>query len=251
MNCLMQPVTEYSMSSKNKSTVFLIPSALDDQYSPNQLAAGGVAQIAHLNHFAVENLRHARRYLRKLLPDLVIDNCTFYEMGKHADDQQLLKALAALNSGNDLGVISEAGLPGVADPGNKIVARAHQYKHRVKPLIGPGSVFLALMASGFNGQEFTFHGYLPREGKDRTKTVRHLEQTLHRTGYTQIFMETPFRNNQLLEDLLQVCNPETGLCIASSLTTDEEKIVTRPVSEWKKAQTNLHKKPAMFLLGRL
>jgi len=239
------------MKSKNKSTLFLIPAALDDQYSPDQLAAGAIGTIAHLNHFVVENIRHARRYLRKLMPELVIDECTFYEMGKHAGPQQLEKALGMLNSGTDVGVISEAGLPGVADPGNNIVALAHQSKHRVKPLIGPGSVFLALMASGFNGQEFTFHGYLPREGKDRTKTIRHIEQTLHRTGYTQIFMETPFRNNQLLEDLLQVCNPETGLCIASSLTSDEEKVVTRPVGEWKKSPPNLHKKPVIFVLGKV
>lgn len=239
------------MKSNAESTLFLIPSALDTEYSGDQVAIGAISQIEHLRHFAVENIRHARRYLRQLLPEVLIDDCTFFEMGKHAGPEETEKALKALESGNDVGVISEAGLPGVADPGNNIVAAAHRGGYRVRPIIGPGSVFLALMASGFNGQEFTFHGYLPREGQDRSKSLKQLEQTFNRTGYTQIFMETPYRNEQLLADIIKSCHPSTGLCIACALTTEDEYIRTMPVNNWKKMKTNLHKKPAMFLIGKI
>lgn len=238
------------MTSKTKPTLFLIPSALDTEYSPDQVPAADIANIAHVRHFAVENLRHARRYLRKLLPELVIDDCTFFEMGKHASESDTQAALQSLRSGNDLGVISEAGLPGIADPGNNIVALAHQNRIHVKPLIGPGSIFLALMASGFNGQCFTFHGYLPRDKSARPKALRDLEATLHRTGYTQIFMETPFRNQQMLDDLMSSCRSDTLLCIATALTTAQEKITTQSIADWKKSPPNLHKLPVIFLLGR-
>ncbi len=234
-----------------KSTLFLIPSSLNAEYSGDQVAINAIPEISHLRHFAVENIRHARRYLRQLLPDLIIDECTFYEMGKHAGPEELEHALQVLKSGSDIGVISEAGLPGVADPGNNIVAGAHQQGFRVKPIIGPGSVFLALMASGFNGQEFTFHGYLPRENQDRSKKLKDLEQTLNRTGYTQIFMETPYRNEQLLADILKSCLPSTGLCIACAITTPDEYIRSMTVAQWKKEKTDLHKKPAIFLIGRM
>jgi len=234
-----------------KSTLFLIPSSLNAEYSGDQVAINAIPEISHLRHFAVENIRHARRYLRQLLPDLIIDECTFYEMGKHARPEELEHALQVLKSGSDVGVISEAGLPGVADPGNNIVAGAHQQGFRVKPIIGPGSVFLALMASGFNGQEFTFHGYLPRENQDRSKKLKDLEQTLNRTGYTQIFMETPYRNEQLLADILKSCLPATVLCIACAITTPDEYIRSMTVAQWKKEKTDLHKKPAIFLLGRM
>lgn len=238
------------MTSKTKSTLFLIPSALDNEYSPDQVPFADIGTVAHVRHFAVENLRHARRYLRKLLPELIIDECTFFEMGKHSSESDAQAALQSLRSGNDLGVISEAGLPGIADPGNNIVALAHQNRIRVKPLIGPGSVFLALMASGFNGQCFTFHGYLPRDKSARPKSLRDLEATLYRTAYTQIFMETPFRNQQMLEDLMSSCRPDTLLCIASALTTPQEKITTQSIADWKKSPPNLHKLPVIFLLGK-
>lgn len=238
------------MTSKNKPTLFLIPSALDNEYSPDQLPTAETAAVAHVRHFVVENLRHARRYLRKLLPHIIIDECTFFEMGKHATDSDVQAALQSLRNGNDLGVISEAGLPGIADPGNNIVALAHQNRIRVKPLIGPGSVFLALMASGFNGQYFTFHGYLPRDKSARPKALRNLEATMYRTAYTQIFMETPFRNQQMLDDLLSTCKSETLLCIACAITTPQEKITTQTIADWKKSTPNLHKLPVIFLLGR-
>lgn len=238
------------MSSKHKSKLFLIPSSLDDQYSGGQVAANAVEQIAHLKHFAVENLKHARRYLRKLLPELVIDECSFFEMGKHAGPREMERALATLRSGADVGMISEAGLPAVADPGNNLVSAAHENGIKVVPIIGPGSVFLALMASGMNGQTFTFHGYLPRENQGRIKRIKELEQSVGRTGYTQIFMETPYRNEQLLEDILKTCNPEMDLCIACDITTPSEFILTQKIKGWQQSNIKLHKRPAIFLLGR-
>ncbi len=239
------------MTLLSKATLFLIPSSLNTEYSGDQVSISAIPEILHLRHFAVENIRHARRYLRQLLPELVIDECTFYEMGKHAGPEEKERVLTTLKSGEDVGVISEAGLPGVADPGNNIVAGAHQLGIRVKPIIGPGSVFLALMASGFNGQEFTFHGYLPRENQDRSKKLKELEQILTRTGYTQIFMETPYRNEQLLADLLKSCLPTTSLCIACEITMPDEYIRSMSVGEWKKEKTDLHKKPSIFLLGNM
>lgn len=239
------------MKSNADTTLYLIPSSLDTEYSGDQLPAHAVEEIGHLRHFVVENLRHARRYLRKLLPELAIDDCTFFEMGKHASPAEMEKSLATLQAGIDVGVISEAGLPGVADPGNNIVSRAHQHHYKVRPLIGPGSIFLALMASGFNGQCFTFHGYLPRENKGRVQRIHELEQALTRTGYTQIFMETPYRNEQLLGDVLKSCANHTGLCIACDLTTADEMITSKSVGEWKKTKVKLHKRPAIFLLGKI
>lgn len=234
-----------------KARLFLIPAALDTEYSGNQVGENVKTQISHLRHFAVEDLRHSRRYLRKLLPNVVIDECTFYEIGKHAPIVDQEKAIHTLRSGTDVGVISEAGLPAVADPGHGIVAAAHKNKILVRPLIGPGSVFLALVASGFNGQEFTFHGYLPKDNHQRSDRIKSLEQQLYRTGYTQIFMETPFRNMQLLDDVLKNCGSTTGLCIAASITTSDEFIRTMPIKDWKKEKVNLHKKPAIFLLGKI
>lgn len=239
------------MTSSAKPTLFLIPSSLDAEYSGDQLPEAARHDISHLRHFAVENLRHARRYLRKLLPELVIDDCTFYEMGKHASPDDHQQLIADLNAGNDIGVISEAGLPGIADPGNNIVALAHRQGARVRPLIGPGSVFMALMSSGFNGQSFTFHGYLPRENSSRMKKIKSLEQTLNQTGYSQLFMETPYRNDALLGDILNTCQPETGLCIAADLTTPTEFIKTLSIADWKKGTIKLNKRPAIFVLGKL
>lgn len=239
------------MNSKNSGRLFLIPAALDDQHSPDQLAKNALIQITHLRHFAVENIKHARRYLRRILPELVIDECQFYDIGKHADQGEVQRVRAALGSGNDIGVISEAGLPAVADPGNNLVARAHADGSQVKPLIGPGSIFLALMSSGFNGQQFTFHGYLPRDRHARTQKIRQMEQALRQTGYTQLFMEAPYRNDALLEDILKHCDAQTGLCVACDLTLASEYIRSATISTWRKTQMRFHKRPAIFLLGNL
>lgn len=233
----------------SKGTLFLIPSSLDEEYSPEQLPRAEVGRIEHLSVFAVENIKHARRYIRKLLPHVVIDDCRFFEIGKHAGDDELSEVIKLMLQGNDAGIISEAGLPGVADPGGRLVALAHREDIKVAPLIGPGSVFLALMGSGFNGQSFTFHGYLPREGASRIKKIKELEVLATKTGYTQLFMETPFRNESIFSDLLNTCHPETLLSVARSLTTDKELVKTMPVHRWKKSPPKLHKLPAIFGIG--
>ncbi|TVR41564.1 MAG: SAM-dependent methyltransferase [Cryomorphaceae bacterium] len=234
-----------------KSTLYLIPSPIDGSYNSHQVPLAETERIAHLRVFVVENLKHARRYLRKLLPEVAIDDCTFYEMGKHATPESLSRLWSTMKSGTDAGVISEAGLPGVADPGGSVVSMAHQMGMRVIPLIGPGSIFMALMASGFNGQQFSFHGYLPREGADRSKKIRELESQAHRTGYTQIFMETPFRNNALLDDILKSCGSSTMLCIARAISQADECINTRSIQDWQKSTPNLHKVPVIFLIGKI
>jgi 16S rRNA (cytidine1402-2'-O)-methyltransferase len=238
------------LKNDNKPVLYLIPSPLDEDFSVNQIPANVAETIAHLRHFAVEDLRHARRYLRKLLPELVIDDCQFFEVNKRSTESDLHPIQAVLKAGFSVGMISEAGLPGVADPGSNLVALAHKYNFKVQPLIGPGSIFLALMASGFNGQSFTFHGYLPKERGDRQRKIKELESTVIRTGYTQIFMETPFRNQHLLEDLLEGCLPTTMLCLAVTITTQSENIRTQSIDQWKKAVPNIQKKPAIFLIGK-
>lgn len=246
----MQPATKLWKTLPAKATLYLIPSPIDGTYSSHQIPLAEKERIGHLRIFVVENLKHARRYLRKLLPEVAIDDCTFYEMGKHATPESWAGLWSAMKSGADAGVISEAGLPGVADPGGSVVSTAHQMGMKVIPLIGPGSIFMALMASGFNGQQFTFHGYLPREGAGRTKKIHELESTAHRTGYTQIFMETPFRNNALLEEILKTCGGSTMLCIARGISQADESISTRSIHDWQKNTPNLHKAPVIFLIGK-
>jgi 16S rRNA (cytidine1402-2'-O)-methyltransferase len=240
------------MSSTNnkKAVVYLIPSPLDEEFSVNQLPTDVAAIVSPLRHFAVEEIRHARRFLRKLVPEVVIDECTFFVVNKRTSESELQPVLKLLQSGISVGMISEAGLPGVADPGANVAALAHRHNFQVKPLIGPGSVFLALMASGFNGQSFTFHGYLPKERNERLRRIKELETILNQTGYTQLFMETPFRNQHLLEDLLNTCNPQTLLCLAVSITTGNERIRTQTIEAWKKSPPDISKKPAIFILGK-
>jgi 16S rRNA (cytidine1402-2'-O)-methyltransferase len=238
------------LKANKKPKIYLIPSPLDEEFSVQQIASEVAPAVAHLRHFAVEEIRHARRYLRKLLPDLVIDDCTFYIVNKRTSTSELQPILKVLQSGISVGMISEAGLPGIADPGAHVAALAHKNNFSVKPLVGPSSIFMALMASGFNGQSFTFHGYLPKERPQRLSKIKDLENLLNSTGYTQLFMETPFRNHHLLEDILATCHPDTLLCIAASITTDQELIRTQSIAVWKKSPPDLKKKPAIFVFGK-
>lgn len=238
-----------SNPSKN-AAIYLIPSPLDGEFDVSQIAANVAPSVAHLRHFAVEEIRHARRYLRKLLPDVVIDECTFFIVDKRTTHNELQPILRLLQAGTSVGMISEAGLPGIADPGALVAALAHKNNFRVKPLVGPSSIFMALMASGFNGQSFTFHGYLPKERAQRINKIKELENSVAGTGYTQLFMETPFRNNHLLEDILATCHPETHLCIAVAITTEQESVQTKSIQMWKQFTPDLHKKPAIFGFGK-
>jgi 16S rRNA (cytidine1402-2'-O)-methyltransferase len=227
-------------------TLFLIPTILAPGTQETVLPPQIKAVVSELNVFFVEELRTARRFISSLKLDKVIDDITFYELNKDTPHDQTFVQLKKLKT--DAGIISEAGCPGVADPGAVAVGFAHQLGYTVVPLVGPSSILMALMASGFNGQSFTFNGYLPIDKQLRIKSLKDLEQIAKKKQQTQIFMETPFRNNQLLEDVLQNLNPETQLCIACDVTAEDEFIKTLRVKDWQKSTPDLHKKPTIFLL---
>lgn len=227
-------------------TLFLIPTILAPDTQETVLPPQIKAVVSELNVFFVEELRTARRFISSLKLNKVIDDITFYELNKDTPHDQTLAQLKKLKT--DAGIISEAGCPGVADPGSVAVGYAHKLGHKVVPLVGPSSILMALMASGFNGQSFTFNGYLPIDKQLRIKSLKDLEQLAKKKQQTQIFMETPFRNNQLLEDVLQNLNPETLLCIACNVTATDEFIKTLRVKDWRKSKPDLHKKPTIFLL---
>ena len=227
-------------------TLFLIPTILAPDTQESVLPPQIKAVVSELNVFFVEELRTARRFISSLKLNKVIDEITFYELNKDTPPDQTLAQLKKLNT--DAGIISEAGCPGIADPGAVAVGFAHQLGHKVVPLVGPSSILMALMSSGFNGQSFVFHGYLPIDKVLKIKALQNLEQTANKKHQTQIFMETPFRNNQLLEDILQTLNAETLLCIACNVTAEDEFIKTLPIKIWRKSTPDLHKKPTIFLL---
>ncbi len=231
----------------SKGKIYLIPTTLGDT-NPLQVVAAPVADvIKNIHHYIVENEKHARRYLRKLDIPQPIDTLTLYPLNKHTAPEDLPTYLKPALNGENMGVISEAGCPGVADPGSEIVRLAHEKNIAVVPLVGPSSILLALMASGMNGQQFAFHGYLPKDRKERIRKLREMEKAAGRQ--TQLFMDTPFRNNHVLEDLLQTCAPTTRLCIAADITLPSEYIKTQTIQQWKKTTVNLHKRPCIFLLG--
>lgn len=230
--------------------LYLIPNSLGNPDPDTYLSLQLQRLIARLNYFVVENTRNARRYLKTVNREIIIDDLTFYELNKHTVPGEIVTFLRPLLEGHDMGVISEAGLPGVADPGAALVQQAHLQSIVVIPLAGPSSIFMALMASGLNGQSFRFVGYLPVQRGERISAVKNLEKVADGTGETQIFMETPYRNNALLEDIFTACKGQTLLTIAADITMDSEMIKTATVGYWKKKKPDLHKRPAVFLLGR-
>ncbi|HSH68041.1 MAG TPA: SAM-dependent methyltransferase, partial [Bacteroidia bacterium] len=186
-------------------------------------------------------------YLKKAGLQRPLQDIILHPLNQHTPSQEISGYLKALSEGKNIGVISEAGCPGVADPGAEVVAIAHERHIRVIPLVGPSSILLALMASGFNGQSFTFHGYLPKERSERIKKLKELEKATQK-GQTQLFIETPYRNTHLLDDILQTCESTTLLCIACDITLPTEFIKTRRIAEWKKHIPDIHKKPTIFLV---
>ena len=205
--------------------------------------------ILGIRHFIVEELRTARRFLKAVEKSIDIDSLTFYEMGKHADVSRFNQYLEPLRKGQSVGVISEAGCPAVADPGADVVAIAQREGLRVVPLVGPSSILLAVMASGFNGQSFSFHGYLPIDAGARTKRLKQLESRSAAEHQTQLFIETPYRNEKLMADLLATCNPQTRLCIAAGLTTEQEYVRSQSIRDWKKnGLPQISKIPTIFAI---
>jgi len=228
--------------------VYLIPSLLheDGILSVPHYIIDAVKQCQVL---FVENERTARRYLKKLAKEIVIDDYEWFTVPGAAeapDTYQLFRN--KIKEEKTIGIISEAGCPGIADPGQQLVAIAHELNIEVKPLVGPNSILLALMASGMNGQQFRFTGYLPIKDPERNKAIKDLESESAKKNCTQIFIETPYRNNQLMEALLAICQPSTKICIAVDLTSDNEFIRTKTVSDWKRSKPDMHKRPAIFLL---
>ncbi len=206
--------------------------------------------ILGIRHFIVEEVRSARRFLKRVDRDIDIDSLTFYPMGKHADAALFASYLRPLEAGEAMGVISEAGCPAVADPGADVVAIAQKKGLRVVPLVGPSSMILAVMASGLNGQSFAFHGYLPIDATERVKRLKQLEVRAQQEHQTQLFIETPYRNAKLFETLCSTLRPQTRICVAAGITTDEEWIRTRTVAEWRRQRLpDLSKIPAIFLMG--
>lgn len=232
-----------------KGILYLFPATLGDSPIERNLPAHHLHLLKDSRHFIVEDLRSARRFLKKACPEIVIDNLSFSLLNEHTLAGEVGQLLNPAIEGNDLILLSEAGLPCVADPGAELVKTAHESGIKVVPMVGPSSILLALMASGMNGQNFAFAGYLPIDKKERIIRIKQLEADAYQKDQTQIFIETPYRNNQLLEALLQVCRPETHICIAASLTLDDEYIVSKSVEKWRKGQKpDLGKKPAVFLL---
>lgn len=210
---------------------------------------GTLEKVRALRFFVVENVRTARRMLGKMHMPCPIDELEFVELDKHnPENPDLLAYLGKALDGQDIGLMSEAGSPCVADPGALIVELAHQAGIQVVPLTGPNAMILALMASGFNGQSFCFHGYLPIKKQERVRKIKELEHRSMANNETELFIETPFRNNAMIEDLVKNCRPNTMLCVASNITTEDEKIVSKPISEWKSIKYDWNKKPAVFLI---
>lgn len=228
------------------SKLYLVPSVLDES-AGDTIPAYIVSAIKDCQVIFAENERTTRRFLKSVWKDIVIDDYEWYSIHK-AEEEQKQNFRQKILEGKNIAVISEAGCPGIADPGQKLVALAQQLDVPVKPLVGPSSILLALMASGMNGQQFEFLGYLPIDNNDRVKAVKEMEAVSQKKQSTQIFIETPYRNNQLLEVLLKTCRSSTQICIAAELTGKNEFVKTRTVEEWRKSKTDLHKKPAIFLL---
>jgi len=232
-----------------KGVLYLIPTVIAPHSESKALPADLVKLCSQLDYYLVENIRTARRCLSAMNISKPIPEITFRELSKKTEDTEIGDMMAPLFEGKSIGIMSEAGCPGIADPGAKAVAYAHQNQIRVEPWVGPSSIFLALMASGFSGQSFAFSGYLPIDKKEKTQAIRALEQTLFKTGQTQIFMETPYRNNQLIEDILKICAPQLKLCIARNINAEDEMIKTDTIKNWKNHKPELHKVPCIFLLG--
>ncbi|MBL7925008.1 MAG: SAM-dependent methyltransferase [Bacteroidia bacterium] len=231
------------------STLYVIPSSLGGENVGDFLPEGTLQVIRSLQHFIVEDAKTARAFLKTCNIPTPQAELGIHELDKHHPEQELKELMQALSEGKDTGLLSEAGCPGVADPGARIVAEAHRKGYKVVPLVGPSSLLLALMASGMEGQRFCFHGYLPFDRTERVKKIQRMEEAARSKKETQLFIETPYRNNPLFADLLQTLSGETKICLAVSLTTSHEWIRTLKVKDWKKEKPELHKKPCVFLIG--
>lgn len=230
--------------------LYLFPTQLGDTDFNNILPSFNLELIAGIKFFVVEDIRSARRFLKKCNSAIEIDSLTFFVLNQHTTPEETTTFIAPLKAGKDMGLLSEAGCPAIADPGAEVVALAQENHIQVVPLIGPSSIILSLMASGFNGQSFAFNGYLPIQQAERTKTLKKHESRIYAEGQTQIYIETPYRNMKILQDFIEICQPHTRLCIAVDITLTTEFIQTRALKDWKNNIPELSKRPCIFLLYR-
>lgn len=236
--------------SSKKGTLYMLPVTLGSDGLEQVLPAEVIAQARKLSTFIVENEKTARRFLSLFKTDKPVRELTLHLLNEHTSDAELPALLQPLLAGEDVGLMSEAGCPGIADPGARLAALAHKRDIRVAPLVGPSSILLALMASGMNGQRFSFLGYIPSDKQARINRLREIERQSLQHGETQIFIETPYRNQHLLEDMLAHCRPETTLCVARNISLPTELIISKRIAEWAKLKElpELHKQPTVFLL---
>lgn len=232
--------------SSTKNIVYLIPTVLNEE-AGQTIPSYVLDAVKDCKVFFVENARTARRFLKSIWKEMIIDDYEWFEIGK-AEAELISSFKQKIKEEKNIGIISEAGCPGVADPGQVLIAVAQEMNTTIKPLVGPSSILLALMASGMNGQQFEFKGYLPIDIQPRMEAIRQMENDSAKKHSTQIFIETPYRNNQVIETILKTCRPTTRFCIAADITGKKEFIVTRTIADWKKEKTDFHKIPAIFLL---
>ncbi|MCP4553306.1 MAG: SAM-dependent methyltransferase [Bacteroidetes bacterium] len=237
-------------TTKYIKRLFLIPTTLGDSEYYQVFPPINKEIVLKLSTFIVEDLRSARRFLKKNNYPGNFDDTTFYLLNEHTREEETISYLISENNNEEIGLMSEAGMPCLADPGSLIVKQAHHLGVRVIPLTGPSSIILALIASGFTGQNFLFHGYLPIKLNERIKVIKEIENDAWKKDQTQIFIEAPYRNQKLLNSILDVCNKNTMLCIATDITLRSEFIVSKPIREWRKAPPEINKKPTVFLLSK-
>ncbi len=229
-------------------SLYLFPVQLSDAPLQNVLPSYNIAIVSMIKHFIVENVRSARRFLKACDKSIDIDQLTFFTLNEHTDPTSIPSMLKPLAEGSSMGIISEAGCPAIADPGADVVAIAQQRGYNVVPLVGPSSILLSLMGSGFNGQSFAFNGYLPIDQAVRNNKLKEMERRIRRERQSQIFIETPYRNNKLIEEISRSMPSDLLLCVASDITGPNQSIITRKLSQWSKAKYNYNKIPTIFLL---
>lgn len=233
-----------------KGTLYLLPVGMGNNEAGKIIPPYNIEIMSRLQHFIVENGKTARAFLKEVVPGIVLQERNYYELNNHTHPNEYLQLIQPLLKGEDVGLMSEAGCPGIADPGAEVVKIAHAHKLKVVPLVGPSSILMALMASGFNGQNFSFNGYLPKDKTERSRKIKDLERLAVSRNQSQLFIETPYRNEQLLQELMQQLSPGTRLLIACDITTENEFIRSAYISDWKKEQLpELSKRPCIFGIG--
>lgn len=230
------------------AALYLIPVPLSETAVENVIPEYNISIVSQIRFFIVENIRSARRFLKKCNKDIDIDGLTFFTLNKHTKPEEVENFITPLVNGNPMGVISEAGCPAIADPGSDVVALAQRAHLKIVPLVGPSSIIMSLMASGFNGQSFVFQGYLPIEPSERIRKFKEMENAIYHYDQTQIFIETPYRNNKLIGEMIRVLPHNMLLCVAMDISGENESIKTLSISEWGKLKYDYDKIPAIFLL---